>query len=96
MLPATESAEAEYIVCIESIIRKQGFIDIKKNGLLNKAGKYSLELYIVHVAIRNIMGTVGIGTVNLLIYAVCILISVPIAISFSYLYNKSGALYGKH
>lgn len=73
---------AVFLVCIYLLVR-QKFNGGKVSRFLVATGAVSLELYIVHVAIRNIMGTIGLGTASPAIYGLCILISIPIAILFS-------------
>ncbi len=52
---------------------------IEESGIqfmLKKAGKYSLELYMTHVTIRNLMNSIGLYTYELKNYVICILLSV--------------------
>ena len=51
--------------------------------LLRAAGEISLELYIVHVAFRNLMGTYGMKIADIRVYLVCIALSIPVAILFA-------------
>lgn len=69
-------------VIVYLLIRDR-FRDGRLSGFLVRAGALSLELYIVHVAVRNLMGTAGLRTANPLIYGVCIIISVPAAMFFA-------------
>jgi len=73
---------ALFLICMYLFIR-QMFSDGKLSRFLIAVGTLSLELYIVHVAIRNIMGTVGLKTANPINYGLCIVVSIPIAFLFS-------------
>lgn len=73
---------AIFLICIYLLVR-QKFNVGKVSKFLIATGAISLELYIVHVAIRNIMGTLGMRTANPLIYFLCIALSVPMAMGFS-------------
>lgn len=74
---------ALFLVVIYLIVRKKILAREGLAGFLIKTGELSLELYIVHVAIRNIMGALGIRTAEPLMYCLCIVLAVPIAIGFS-------------
>ena len=60
------------------------------NPFLTRVGQYSLELYIVHVAIRNLMSYCGFRLYNPIPYIVCIIISIPVSLMvYSLQKNKS-------
>ncbi len=73
---------AVFLVCIY-LLARQRFSGGKVSSFLVATGGISLELYIVHVAIRNIMGTVGLRMASLGVYGLCILMSIPVAVLFS-------------
>ena len=56
---------------------------IKDIRLLSLAGKYSLELYILHVSMRQILMSVGVDLVSAKKYALMIIAVIPLAIAFS-------------
>lgn len=62
---------AVFLIFLYVTMRLQLIKKAKISTLIN-IGQLSLELYIVHVAIRNIMGDLGLRTENLLIYIMCI------------------------
>lgn len=70
-------------ILLRSHMRKDGWLF----AFLSKAGGYSLELYIVHVAVRALMGTAGLNLARPEIYGACILISVPISVGYSKLHS---------
>ena len=47
---------------------------------LSKVGEISLELYIVHIGIRNLMGTMQLPTWNLFLYLSHLIVVVPLAL----------------
>lgn len=65
--------------------------EVKIYSLLTLAGAFSLELYITHVALRNLMWTLGTDKANLPMYGVCILLSVILSIGVAKLSAKLSA-----
>ena len=77
---------ALFLILLYIVFRK--LIQIERiSRFLVKTGALSLELYVVHVAIRNIMGTLGMKTGYPHIYCIVILLSIPLALFFSRLEN---------
>lgn len=74
---------AIFLVVLYVVIRHWGDDNSKTFSAMVWFGSYSLELYIVHVALRNLMRTSGLNLTNPLFYAVCIIASVPISIALS-------------
>lgn len=56
---------------------------IKEIRLLSLAGKYSLELYILHVSMRQLLMSVGVDLVSAKKYALMIIAVIPLAVAFS-------------
>lgn len=54
-------------------------------GALSIIGAYSLELYVVHIAIRNLFGTLQYDLQNPFIYLLHLVITVPLAMCFALL-----------
>ena len=73
-----------FYICLRKLMKEENII--KK--VLVLIGHYSLELYIVHVGVRAIMGTTGMQLARPLIYGLCIGLSVPIAIGYAQLHKN--------
>lgn len=56
---------------------------IKEIRLLSLAGKYSLELYILHVSMRQLLMSVEVDLVSAKKYALMIIAVIPLAVAFS-------------
>ena len=74
---------AVFLVVLYVVIRHWGDDNSKTFSAMVWFGSYSLELYIVHVALRNLMRTFGLNLTNPLLYAGCIITSVPLSIALS-------------
>lgn len=61
---------AVFLIFLYITVRLRLIKKARLNILIN-IGQLSLELYIVHVAIRNVMGDLGLKTENLLTYIIC-------------------------
>lgn len=53
------------------------------NSFLSAAGRYSLELYIVHVSLRNLVKQTDFNTYDPLVYAIIIACSVPLSVGLN-------------
>lgn len=62
------------------------------NSILGWFGKYTLELYLVHVAVRRVMKTLGFYTYRLSCEGIMVIISVALAVLLSKL---TGAIVGR-
>lgn len=69
----------DLIIVLRNYLRR----DIKLFSRISSVGVYSLGMYIVHVSLRNLMGTMEMELANPLVYGICILVSVPISIAVS-------------
>lgn len=63
---------AVFLIFLYITVRLHLIKKARLNILIN-IGQLSLELYIVHVAIRNVMGDLGLKTENLLTYIICMI-----------------------
>ena len=67
--------------------------------LLVAAGAKSFELYVTHVTLRNLFVTVGVNVADVRWYALCIAVSIPLAMVLSVLApskaNSRGAHFGR-
>lgn len=52
----------------------------KLRELLDHAGSYSYELYLTHVLLRNLIGTLGMDLRNPLVYLACMAVAIPLAV----------------
>lgn len=93
-LPVEHFWNVRYEVCLFalSLVFLTAIVLAKINSnILNKAlaavGTYSLELYMTHVAIRNIMHAMGYPTYLIGNYAICLAISVALSVLLHQLTN---------
>lgn len=86
--PLSRSINAFYgilLIVLYVLIRNE-LMHGRKNmffSWLSVVGSYSLELYIVHIAVRNLMGTCGINMGDPFIYLIHIIFIIPVALVFS-------------
>ena len=77
---AVNSLYGIFLILAYCSIRNRWSISQKTSEALKHIGAYSLELYLVHVAIRNILSSLGISLSYLLYYLLMIGVSVLLSI----------------
>lgn len=73
-----------YILLRKMILKKENVLF----HYLESVGAYTLELYITHIAFRNLMRAMKMNLANPALYGLCILLSVVASVTFSKLYSK--------
>ena len=71
-------------IYLRKLMREENIVQ----RFLTNIGQYSLELYIIHVAIRDIMGTLEMPIANPWIYGICIMITIPFACEYAKIHKK--------
>lgn len=71
-------------ICLRKLMKEKNVIQ----SFLTGTGRYSLELYIIHVALRDIMGTLGLPIATPFVYGICIIITILIAIGYAGIHRK--------
>ena len=78
-----------FLIAVLSLKIPSGYILSK---IVLKAGKYSLEIYLTHVTIRNLMNLVGLPTYQLQFYLICIAVSLPSAMVLKFVSSKAAGV----
>ncbi|MCQ2567164.1 MAG: acyltransferase [Mogibacterium sp.] len=69
-----------FLICILELVNNTIIWKKYICGLFRFAGKYSLELYLTHVTLRNLMGTVGMPRYRTSVYCAMVVVAVVLSL----------------